>query len=48
MAGIDLYDGDGNKVAEGVGRSMKITANPSDINVLPGYAHLFSEHYFAC
>lgn len=37
MAGIDLYDGEGNKVSEGGGRFMKITANPSDINVLPGY-----------
>ncbi len=36
IPGIDLYDGDGAKVTEGGGRSMKITANPSDINVLPG------------
>jgi hypothetical protein len=36
IPGIELYDGDGAKVTEGGGRSMKITANPSDINVLPG------------
>jgi hypothetical protein len=37
IPGIDLYDGDGAKVSEGGGRTIKITANPSDINVLPGY-----------
>lgn len=42
LAGIDLYDGEGTKIAECGARSMKIMANPADINVLPGCCLLYS------
>ena len=48
LAGIDLYDGEGTKIAEGGARSMKIMANPADINVLPGCSACSILHCLIC